>query len=131
MKNRYAFNILSSMLLSAILLAGCNSENTGAENVIKAYIQALSEKDSDQISILSCADWEQNAIIEVDSFTNIGSQLKNLECNQIGQEAGDVFVSCTGVLQLDYDGEDQQIDLSDRTYIARQDGDDWRMCGYR
>ncbi len=131
MNHRYAFHILIIMILSSIMLVSCSSGKDEAVQVIEAYIQALSEKDSNQISNLSCADWEQNALIEVDSLTSVGSKVENLKCEQDGQEGDDILVSCTGALVLDYNGEAQQIDLSSRTYIARNDGGEWRMCGYR
>ena len=92
----------------------------------------MSDKDTVQISNLSCADWEQNALLEVDSFTAVGSKVENLECEQTGQDGADTYVSCyRDHLDLDYNGEAQQIDLSTRTYIARQEDGEWRMCGYR
>jgi hypothetical protein len=118
------------VLIYSILLVGCKSEQNGAVQAIKAYIQALSNKDTAQISNLSCSDWEQNALLEVDSLTALGSKVVDLSCSQSGQEGNDIYISCTGTIDLDYNGEAQQIDLSTRTYIARQEGGDWRMCGY-
>jgi hypothetical protein len=115
----------------AILLISCSTEKNGPTKAIEAYIQALSNKDSVQITTLSCADWEQNALIEVDSLTAVGSKVENLDCTETGQEGDNTFVSCTGNLTLDYNGEAQQIDLSNRIYIVRQEDGEWRMCGYR
>jgi len=121
--------VFLGMLISFILIA-CNSGQHDASKAIEAYIHALSNKDSVQISNLSCADWEQNALLEVDSLTAVGSKVENLTCEQTGQDGANTYVSCTGVLSLDYNGEVQQIDLSTRTYIARQEDGEWRMCGY-
>jgi hypothetical protein len=113
-----------------ILLVGCKNEQNSATQAIEAYIQALSNRDSVQISNLSCSDWEQNALLEVDSLTAVGSKVVDLSCGQTGQDGNDTYVSCTGKLDLDYNGEAQQIDLSTRTFIARQEDGEWRMCGY-
>ena len=118
-------------ILIAYILTACGSRQNDASQAIEAYIHALSNKDAVQISNLSCADWEQNALLEVDSLTAVGSKVENLTCKQTGQDGADTYVSCTGVLSLDYNGEAQQIDLSTRTYIARQEDGEWRMCGYR
>ena len=118
-------------ILISIILTACNSGQNGASKAIEAYIQSLSNKDSVQISNLSCTEWEQNALLEVDSLTGVGSKAENLTCEQTGQDGADTYVSCTGVLALDYNGEAQQIDLSTRTFIARQEDGEWRMCGYR
>jgi hypothetical protein len=118
-------------ILISIALVACNPGKNGPSKAIEAYIHALSNKDSVQISNLSCADWEQNALLEVDSLTAVGSKVEKLSCEQTGQNGVDTYVSCMGVLALDYNGEAQQIDLSTRTYIARQEDGEWRMCGYR
>ena len=118
-------------IIIIISLAGCNSDNGDATIAIEAYIQALSDRDTNKVSNLSCADWEQNALVEADSFTSVGSTVENLVCTEDGKEGSDRIISCTGTLVLDYNGEAQQIDLSKRTYIARLEDGEWRMCGYR
>lgn len=120
------------LLTMLIFLSACSKQNEdGATRAIEAYIQALSNKDSNQISNLSCTDWEQNALVELDSLTSVGSKVENMKCEKSGQDGDNVFVSCTGAIALDYDGEIQKIDLANRTYIAKIEGGDWRMCGYR
>ena len=118
------------IFIYAILLVGCKNGQNGATQAIEAYIQALSNRDSVKISNLSCSDWEQNAQLEVDSLTAVGSKVVDLSCGQAGQNGNDIYVSCTGMIDLDYNGEAQQVDLSTRTYIARQEDGEWRMCGY-
>jgi len=127
---RSTYKFVPILFIITLLLAGCDSEQSAATKAIESYIQALSNKDSVQISNLSCADWEQNALLEVDSLTGVGSKVVNLKCEQTGQEGTDTYVSCTGSLDLDYNGEGQQIDLSTRTYDVRQEAGEWRMCGY-
>jgi hypothetical protein len=119
------------VFIYAVLLVSCKNGQNGATKAIGAYIQALSNRDSVKISNLSCSDWEQKALLEVDSLTAVGSKVVDLSCTQSGQNGNDTYVSCTGTLSLDYNGEAQQIDLSTRTYIARQEDGEWRMCGYR
>jgi hypothetical protein len=132
LKSRSTFIwIVMLVFASAVGLVSCTSGQNGAVNAIEAYIQALSDKDEVQISNLSCADWEKEAILEVDSMTAVGSNVEDLSCHQAGQEEGVAYVTCSGVLALDYNGEAQEIDLSARTFIARQEGGIWRMCGYR
>lgn len=130
-KNYPVYQLIIILILFAFFLVACSSEKDNAAQAIEAYINALGNQDAVQISNLSCADWEQNALIEVDSLTSVGSKVENLECRENGQEGNSTFVSCTGIISLDYNGEAQQIDLSNRTYIARMEGDEWRMCGYR
>jgi len=119
------------LIFAVIFLAACGGDGNGAASAIEAYIQALGAKDINQISMLSCADWEQNALIEVDSLTSVGTQVEDLECQERGAEGENILVDCTGFITLDYDGEIQQIDLSNRTYIALEEGGEWLMCGYK
>ena len=125
------YELLLICCLLAIGMAGCTTGENEAAKAIEAYIHALSDKDSTQVSNLSCADWEQEALVEVDSLTAVGTSIKDLSCQQTGEDGEDILVSCTGVLALDYNGEAQQIDLSAHNFIARQEGGEWRMCGYR
>jgi hypothetical protein len=118
-------------MIISIMLFGCTKDNGDATIAIESYIQALSDRDTTMVSNLSCADWEQSALVEADSFTSVGSSVENLACSEDGKEGSDRIVSCTGTLVLDYNGEAQQIDLSKRTYIARMEDGEWRMCGYR
>jgi hypothetical protein len=111
--------------------SACTAGGNGAAEVIEAYIRALVNKDTTQISNLSCADWEKEALMEVDSMTAVGTSLTDLSCRQVGQVDEDILVSCTGILALDYNGEAQEIDLSAHNFIARMEAGEWRMCGYR
>lgn len=129
--HRFTSRVFLFIIITAIALVSCSSGKSEAAHAIEAYIQALSDKDSNQISSLSCADWEPSALIEVDSLTGVGTKVENMVCEEAGQDGSNVFISCTGALALDYNGEAQQIDLSNRTYIARQEGGEWRMCGYK
>ena len=129
-KPRNLYQIIFILIIS-IMLTGCSSDNGDPTAAIEAYIQALSDRDTNRVSNLSCADWEQNALVEADSFTSVGSSVENLACREEGKEGSDSIISCTGTLVLDYNGEAQQIDLSRRTYIARLEDGEWRMCGYR
>jgi archaellum component FlaF (FlaF/FlaG flagellin family) len=131
MNKRSILVLVISLVLFGILLVGCESQDDGATQAIQAYIQALSDKDINQVSILSCKDWEQTAITEVDSLTSVGSKVEDLQCKESGKNGNDILVSCTGNLVLDYNGEAQTLDLSLRTYIARNEDGEWRMCGYQ
>ena len=130
-KHQFTFQIILFAILTVIVPVGCSSGESGAVTAIESYIQALGDKDINHVSTLSCADWEQNALIEVDSLTAVGSKVENLSCEVTGEEGEITFVSCTGIIALDYGGEAQQIDLSNRSYIALQEAGEWRMCGYK
>ena len=117
-------------IVLVVFLAACNPSQNDPAKVIEAYIRALSGKDQARLSSLSCSEWESSALLEADSLVGVGSTIQDLSCSQTSQESSTSFVACTGVLALDYNGEAQQIDLSTRTYVARQEAGEWRMCGY-
>ncbi len=124
-------SIFIPLIAFIFILSACSSSQNGAVTAIENYIRAESDQNEAQVSNLSCASWEVSALVEVDSLAGVGSKVENLACEQAGENGADTYVSCTGVLALDYNGEAQQIDLSSRTYIARQEGGEWRMCGYK
>jgi hypothetical protein len=130
--NRIKITILSGIIL-IFLLASCNSaDNSDPSAVaIEEYIQALIAQDANKVSTLSCADWEMDGQIEVDSLTAVSATIEEMSCERSGDEGEDAIVSCTGIVVFDYNGEIQELDLSTRNYIVRQEGGDWRMCGYR
>ncbi len=132
MRNYHRLSSILIPIISLILvLSACGSSHNGAVTAIEDYIRAESDQNEAQVSNLSCASWEVSALVEVDSLAGVGSKVENLACQPAGEEGADTYVSCTGVLALDYNGEAQHIDLSSRIYIARQEGGEWRMCGYK
>lgn len=130
-KSLYPLLVLTFTAVFAIILTACSASTNSPSQVIEEYIQSLNNKDSVEISNLSCSDWEANALAEVDSLTGVGSKVENLECKQTGQNNTEIYILCTGIIALDYNGEAQQIDLSTRTFITRQEDGEWRMCGYQ
>jgi hypothetical protein len=108
-------------LIIALVLAGCGAGggSGGAATAVEDYLQAIVDKEPDTVINLSCAAWEEDARTEVDSFQAVDVTLRDPAC------------TCTGALVTTYDGEDQEIDLSRRTYRVVSEGGEWRMCGYQ
>jgi hypothetical protein len=121
-------------LFILLILAGCSGDGqsrSGAAGAIEAYNQALVAKDADRLSTLSCADWEEDARTELESFGAVKTTLEDMRCQESGTEGDTTLVTCTGKISADYNGEILEINLADHTYRAKQEGGDWRMCGYR
>lgn len=118
----------------ALFLVSCTLSGTGtdpAARAIEDYLKALVAKDSSRLSTLSCTEWVSNAMTEMDSFQAVTAKLENLSCQTSGTEGKYSLVSCKGKIVATYNGENQEIDLSVRTYqIAQQDGE-YLVCGYR
>jgi len=87
------------------------------------------EKDSAQVSSLSCAAYEPEALTTLESFNAVETKLKDLACTVNSQDGETASVSCTGSIIATYGAENMVIDLSARTYTAKKESGDWRMCG--
>ena len=124
--------ILLLAIIVALPLAACGTSNTDAPaKAVENYLNALVEKDADRLSTLVCGAWEEDALIEVDSFQAVTARLEDAACTQIGTDGETALVHCTGRIILSYDNEDQELDLSVRTYQVTQEGGDWLVCGVR
>ena len=128
MKRFLGLVILSIILL--LSLQACTSAEEEAASAIESYIQALVDKDGNRLATLSCAAWEADAKIELDSFGAVTVTLEELSCQE-EQVAGEfTLVGCTGTIVANYGNEVLEINLADQTYKAAFEGGEWRMCGY-
>ena len=123
--------LILSLLLAAIIIAACASNNDAPVKAVDNYLNALVNKEADKLSTLVCGDWEEDALIELDSFQAVTARLENLSCSQTGTDGDTVLVLCTGDIVATYNNEDQKLDLSTRTYQVVQQSGDWLVCGTR
>ena len=120
------------MALAALSLTACASSDSSAPvKAVEDYLTALVEKDADRLSTLVCGGWEEHALIELDSFQAVSTRLDGLACEQTGTDGDRALVLCNGKIIATYTNEDQEIDLSTRTYEVTQEGGDWVVCGTR
>jgi hypothetical protein len=125
------FLILSMSLLAATVLAACSSNSDAPAQAVEGYLNALVAKDADRLPTLVCGDWEEDALIELDSFQAVEARLEAMACQQTGTDGDTALVDCTGSIIATYNDEDQELDLSVRTYQVVQEGSDWLVCGTR
>ena len=115
-----------------LALAACASKETNAPaQAVEDYFTALVEKDANRLTTLSCGEWEEDALLALDSFQAVDTRLEGLACEQTGTDGDTALVLCKGSIVATYDGEDQQMDLSVRTYQVVQEGGEWLVCGTR
>jgi hypothetical protein len=127
-----AYLTVGLMLLAGAALAACNSSSQpGPVSAVESYQNALIAGDVDQLVNASCAEWEAQARLELDSFTAVTIQLENRICQEAGKDGDTALVACTGTIKANYGAEVLEIDLADRTYQVIYEGEEWRMCGYR
>jgi hypothetical protein len=125
------FLTLSMSLLAAIVLAACTSSSDAPARAVEEYLNTLVAKDADRLPTLVCGDWEEDALIELDSFQAVEARLEAMACQQTGTDGDTALVDCTGSIIATYNDEDQELDLSVRTYQVVQEGSDWLVCGTR
>jgi hypothetical protein len=116
----------------ALLLSACGSQAADpASKAVEDYLNALVAKDSTKLSALSCASWEPNALLELDSLQAVKTRLDGVSCKTSGTSGGTSQVNCQGRILATYNGEDQTLDISARTYQVVQQGGNYLVCGYK
>jgi len=125
-------NVFIIFISLGLILAACTSQaGRGAAEATESYITALAEKDKVMITNLSCKDWEESAILEIDGLLSVEAEVSDLSCDVTGNDSESTLVTCNGSLDLTYNDEIRAIDLSRRTYYLQEEGGQWRVCKYQ
>jgi hypothetical protein len=120
------------LILASLLLASCaKSSDSGATAVVEKYLNALVSKNDVDLATLSCADWEAQALTQLDSFAAVTARLDGVSCSVSGKDGDTTLVTCQGKIISTYDNEDTTLDLSRFTYLVVQQGSDWLVCGQK
>jgi hypothetical protein len=123
---------LMLLIFTTLSLAACASNSDSAPvQAVESYLTALVEKDANRLTTLSCGEWEEDALLAMDSFQAVATRLEGLACEQTGTDGDTALVLCKGNIVATYNEEDQQLDLSTRTYQVVQEGGEWLVCGDR
>ncbi len=129
---RKIFLIVLVIIVSTLFLTACTAKNDNAPaKAVEDYLKALVAKDSNRLSTLSCGSWEDSALLELDSFQAVKTRLDGVSCSQTGKDGATALVLCKGKIVATYNNEDQDLDLSVRTYQVVQQGGEWLVCGVR
>jgi hypothetical protein len=127
-----AFSLILLIVFTALTFSACGASNDNAPvQVVEDYLNALVEKDANRLTTLSCGEWEEDALLELDSFQAVTARLERLACEQTGTDGETALVLCSGNIVTTYNEEDQQLDLSVRTYQVVQEDGEWLVCGAR
>ena len=120
-----------ALLITALSLPGCRNQNT-PQGAIEAYLRALVSKDVTQAVNVSCAEWEEQALAEGAAFEGVTVKLEGLACQAMdAEEKSATYVTCEGKFVYSYaGGENMESDLAGRVFQAKQEGSQWKMCGY-
>lgn len=123
--------LISILILAVIVLAACASNADAPAQAVQNYLNALVNKEADKLPTFVCGEWEEDALIQLDSFQAVTARLEDVSCSQTGTDGDTALVLCTGNIVATYNNEDQKLDLSVRTYQVIEQGGDWLVCGTR
>jgi len=119
------------IIVTLSLTACASSKDNGPTKAVEDYLNALVAKDEDRLTTLSCGEWEDDALLELDSFQAVTARLEDVACEETGTDGDTALVLCKGRITATYNNEDQELDLSVRTYQVVQEGGEWLVCGVR
>jgi outer membrane lipoprotein-sorting protein len=126
------FSLILIIVFITLTLPACASNNDNAPvQAVESYLNALVEKDANRLTALVCGEWEEEALLELDSFQAVTARLEGVACEQTGTDGATALVLCNGNIVASYNNEDQQLDLSVRTYQVVEEGGEWLVCGTR
>lgn len=120
-----------TIILFIFIISACQPQKEPAALVVENYLSAIVNKDADKISVLSCADWVDSAMLDLDAFQGVEARLDGLQCAVSGTEDPLTLVKCQGAIVATYNNEEQKFDLNTRTYLLSQFNGDWLVCGTR
>jgi ABC-type glycerol-3-phosphate transport system substrate-binding protein len=124
--------LLCIFLISAILLTACGATSADAPaKTVEAYWQSMAAQNANQMSSLTCSDYQATALNNLASFQSVKLVLKDLKCTTTSSTDTAADVTCKGTLVATYGTENSEIDLSANTYSVVKQGGDWLMCGER
>ncbi len=125
-------SMITAALLVLVLLSACGGGvQGGPAEAVEDYLQALVAKDETRLTNLSCAEWETQAILEMDSFEAVTPSLEGVSCEVSGSDGEISLVDCQGKIVTTYDGEVREFELNRWTYQVMQQNNNWLVCGYR
>lgn len=131
MRKFILFTLFTTLALTVLSACGSSTNTDAPAKAVEDYLNALVAKDADRLPTLVCGDWEEDALIELDSFQAVTARLENVACTQSGTDGETALVNCTGSIVATYNNEDQALDLSVRTYQVTEDNGTWLVCGTR
>ena len=127
----HKLSFLFLIILATIIITACSSNTDAPAQSVENYLNALVNKEADRLPSIVCGEWEEDALIELDSFQAVTASLEDVSCSQTGTDGDTALVLCTGNIVASYNDEDQRLDLSVRTYQVIEQGGDWLVCGTR
>lgn len=124
--------ILASIFFCIILLSACSPKTNSSEAAkpVEAFYNAIVTQNRDRVSSITCADWEKDALREVDAFMGVKSELKDFSCSVSSEEKEEAVVTCKGSIAASYGTEVTNFPLENRSHKVIKEQGEWHICGY-
>jgi hypothetical protein len=122
--------IIMTAIIGMLTITACSMKDQAGKTV-ELYLTALVNKDVEQMISLSCSEWEEGAIQQVDSFQAVKIRLEDLSCKETGTDGDYSLVTCSGSLVATYDAEEQIFPLDRQAYQVKPSDGDWLVCGIK
>ncbi len=124
--------ILLLVLLCIAGLTACSKKSDKSEAVrpVEAFYDAIVSQNRDKVGSIACADWEKDALREVDAFMGVKSELKDFSCTVTEENGDKAVVTCKGAIAASYGAEITNFPLDGRTHTVIKEQGEWRICGY-
>lgn len=130
MKNNKWFYLIGLIALLSLALSACAGGQDAPAQTVLLYQQALVDKNQEELVNYVCADWESQALLELDSFVSVETELVDATCQTVSEDGDTAQVTCEGTITATYNGEAREFPLSGRTYTVINENGEWRLCGY-
>lgn len=124
--------IWASIFFCIILLSACSKKTDSSEATkpVEAFYNAIVTQNRDRVSSITCADWEKDAMREVDAFMGVKSELKDFSCSVSSEEKDEAVVTCKGSIAASYGTEVTNFPLENRSHKVIKEQGEWHICGY-
>lgn len=119
-------------LIGLCILSGCAKKDTSSEAVkpVEAFYDAIVSQKRDRVGSITCAEWEKDALREVDAFMGVKSELKDFSCTVASADQNEATVTCKGSIAASYGEEITDFPLDTRSHKVIKEQGEWRICGY-
>lgn len=130
MKKNIVLILLALLLIAAA--SGCSKKSEDGEAVkpVEAFYNAIVTQNRDKVSSITCADWEKDALREVDAFMGVKSELKDFSCSVSESSDNEAVVTCKGSIAASYGTEITDFPLDNRSHKVIKEQGEWHICGY-
>lgn len=129
MKKIIVFAILAAIVLG-IGACGKKDDSSAAIRPVEAFYKGIVSQDRDSVSNVACADWEKDALREVDAFMGVKSELKDFSCKITETTDDTAIVNCSGKIAASYGAEVTDFPLEGRNHRVIKEQGEWHICGY-